>query len=45
MRLTGCQREPDWQAVGIDYRIYLAGQPARDRPMDRLRFRMMQAPC
>jgi hypothetical protein len=26
MRLTGCQREPDRQAVGIDQRMNLAGQ-------------------
>jgi hypothetical protein len=28
MRLTGCQREPDRQAIGIDHRMNLAGQPA-----------------
>jgi hypothetical protein len=26
MRLTGCQREPDRQAIGIDHRMNLAGQ-------------------
>jgi hypothetical protein len=28
MRLTSRQREPDRQAIGIDRRMYLAGQPA-----------------
>ena len=26
MRLTGCQREPDRQAISIDHRMNLAGQ-------------------
>ena len=32
VRLTRCKREPDRQAVGIDYRMNLAGQPPATGP-------------
>jgi hypothetical protein len=35
MRLAGCQREPDRQAIGIDQRMNLAGQ-STSRPPHRL---------
>jgi hypothetical protein len=35
MSLTGCQRKPHWQAIGIDQRMNLAGQSAT-RPSHQL---------
>jgi hypothetical protein len=43
MRFSGRKREPDRQAVSIDHRMLV--KPPRDRPMDCLLLRAIQAAC
>ena len=43
--LAGGQREPHRQTVGIDHRMYLAGQPARVTVPWTAFDSEMQAPC
>jgi hypothetical protein len=45
MGLPRCQRQPYRKAIGIHERMNLAGQSARDRPIDCRRFLVMHAPC